>query len=202
CFFSIKKAKIASFLSNIFLDNINIFTLIKRTATIFLIFLLGFNSFGLSFFYLAEIQLCKIKAEDYANEDHGTGDKRLILISSDSRGIKLVNKTEILTDGKMYDIVKTQKRNGKTLYYALADKDEDGDIQKLTNLEKNSTGERSLPGKTIKLYDAKYFTVEKQHQNIDHSNCLPPGSMAVNKAGFYTSPLKEIFSPPPDYLFS
>jgi hypothetical protein len=156
----------------------------------------------LSFFYLAEIQLCKIKAENYANEDHTTGDKKLTLIPSDSKGVELVNKNEILTDGKMYDIVKTQVRNGKTFYYTIADKDEDRDIQKLTNLEKNSTGERSLPGKTIKLYDAKYFTVEKQSQNIDHSNCLSPGSSAVNNAGFYTSPLKDIFSPPPDYLFS
>jgi hypothetical protein len=102
----------------------------------------------------------------------------------------------------MYDIVKTEVRNGKTLYYTLADKDEDSDIHRLSDLEKDNAGERSLPGKTIKLYDAKYFAIENQHQNIDYCNYLSPASRHVDNAGFYKSPLKDIFAPPPDHLFS
>lgn len=184
------------------LNNINIFTVIKRAVTIFLIFLLGFNSFGLSFFYLVEIQLCKIKAEAFADEDYARGDKQLILISSGSKGIRLVNKTELFADGKMYDIVKTVVRNGKILYYTFADKDEDRDIHRLSDLEKNNAGERSLPGKTLKLYDAKYFAVEDQNQNIDRCNYLQPASKWVDIASFYKSPLEDIFAPPPDHLFS
>jgi len=181
---------------------IYVLTFIKKTVPIFFIVLLGFNSFGLSFFYLAEIRLCKIKAEEYADEARTIRDKKFILFSSDTKGIERTNKTEIRVDGKMYDIVKTQTIKGKILYYTLADRDEDEYADKLTNLEKNNSAEKSLVGKTIKAYEAKYFGVK----NNDHSTCLSldrfPEIRAANEPILYPSLFKDIFSPPPDRLFS
>jgi len=164
--------------------------------------LLGFNSFGLSFFYLAEIQLCKIKAEEYADESRDIGDKKLILFSSDTKGFERVNKTEIRVDGKMYDIVRTQAVKGEILYYTLADNDEDEYVHQLTDLEKNNSAEKSLPGKTIKAYDAKYFTVKNNLDPAYFSLERLSNLRAATESSFYPRISKDIFSPPPNRLFS
>jgi hypothetical protein len=124
------------------------------------------------------------------------------LFSSQKKDFELVNKSEILADGKMYDIVKTQTCNGMMLYYTLGDKDEDGYVHNLTDLEKNNSGEKSLPGKTIKLLDVIYFTAEKCSQSACHSSDLLPGVSNLNRSLFYPSLFRDIFSPPPDHLFS
>lgn len=180
----------------------SILAAIKKTISIFLILLLGFNSFGLFFFYWGEIQLCKIKADEYSDADYIPA-KSLVVFSSGTKGIELVNKNEILADGKLYDIVKTAISNGITLYYTLSDEDEDGYVQNLTDWAKSNSEEKSLPAKTINLHLAKYFTAEKYHHY--HTVSSLHGSPGVNTASdsfFYTSPYKNIFSPPPDNLLS
>jgi hypothetical protein len=174
---------------------------IKKTISIFLILLLGFNSFGLFFFYWGEIQLCKIKADEYSDADYIPA-KSLSVFSSDTKGIKMVDKNEILVAGKLYDIVKTQISNGITLYYALGDEDEDKYVQNLTDWEKNNSEEKSMPGKTINLHLAKYFTVEKYHDPVSPLLHLRIDVKTASDSFFYTSPLKNIFSPPPDNLLS
>jgi len=164
--------------------------------------LLGFNSFGLSFFYLAEIQLCKIRAEEYADESRDIGDKKLILFSSDTKGFERVNKTEIRVDGKMYDIVRTQAVKGEILYYTLADNDEDEYVDRLTALEKNNSAERSLPGKTIKAFEAKYFAVKNNLNTASFSLERLPDLPAVTESIFYPRISKDIFSPPPNPFLS
>jgi hypothetical protein len=179
----------------------SIVAIIKKTISIFLILLLGFNSFGLFFFYWGEIQLCKIKAEEYSDADYKMPGKSLIVFSSDTKGIELINKKEILADGKLYDIVKTEISNGIILYYTLHDKDEDEYVQSLTDWGKNNFQEKSLPGKTINLHLAKYFTVEKYHP-VSAPLHLRSDVKATSDSFFYTSPFKNIFSPPPDNLLS
>jgi hypothetical protein len=164
--------------------------------------LLGFNSFGLSFFYLAEIQLCKIKAEEYADEDRDTGDKKLILFSSGTKGIERVNKTEIRAAGKMYDIVKTQTIKGKIFYFTLADNDEDEYVHQLIDVEKNNTAEKSLPGKTVKAFEAKYFSVKNNNNSICLSFDRFSDERVLNKSIRYQSVSKDIFSPPPNHFLS
>jgi hypothetical protein len=151
---------------------------------------------------LAEIQRCKIKAEEYSDADHEIGKKKLILFSSQTKGFELANKKEIFADGKWYDIVETQTSNGIILYYALGDKDEDRYVHNLADFEKNNSWDKSLPGKTIKLFNAKYFSDEKYHHSICLSLDLLPRVRVLNDALFYPSLFKDIFSPPPDHLFS
>jgi hypothetical protein len=176
--------------------------IIKKLASIFLILLIGFNSFGLFFFYWGEIQLCKIKADEYSNADYMPA-KSLIVFSSGTKGLERVDKKEILVDGKLYDIVRTETSNGITLYYTISDEEEDEYVQNLTDWEKNNAEEKSLPGKTINLHMAKYFTAEKYHGPLSVSLLHP--CTDVNTASdsfFYASPYKNIFSPPPNNLLS
>jgi hypothetical protein len=154
----------------------------------------------LSFFYLAEIQLCKIKAESYADDVRAISGKKLISFSSEAKGIELVDDDEIFAGGKMYDIVKTQTRNGVIWYYTFSDSDEDEYVNKLTNLEKNNLDERSLSGKTIKLYEAKYFTFKNRAHAICVSSDQLPEVKILNDSFLYSSIYKDVLSPPPDHL--
>jgi hypothetical protein len=182
--------------------HIKLLNLIKKTISICLIVLLGFNAFGLSFFYLAAIQLCKIKAETYADNDHAVEGKKLILFSSATKGVELVDKNEIRVDGKMYDVVKKRISKGIIMYYTLGDNDEDSYIHQLTGLEKNNPVEKSLPGKTIKLYEAKYFAAKKHHHTICLSIRQLRDVKTANDPFLYTSIFKDVFSPPPNRSLS
>jgi len=143
-----------------------------------------------------------MKAGDYSDSDHIPA-KSFIVFSSHNKSIKLINIKEILVDGKLYDIVKTQISNGITLYYTLSDEDEDGYVEDLSDWGKNNSGDESLPGKTINLHLAKYFTVEKYHHTLSTSSLrMQTDVKNANDSFFYTSPFKNIFSPPPDNMLS
>ena len=89
------------------------------------------------------------------------------------------------------------------MYYTLSDEDEDMYVQSLTDWEKNNSQEKSLPGKTINVHLAKYFIDEKnQHPLFASSLHLRTHVQPVSDSFFYTSPFKNIFSPPPDNLLS
>jgi hypothetical protein len=164
-----------------------------------LILLLGFNSFGLFFLYWGEIQLCKIKADEYSNADY-IPPKPLTIFSSANRDFKIINKTEILSHGKLYDIVKTQISDGVTSYYTLSDEEEDSYVQSLTDWAGNNTEEKNLPAKTITFHLAKYFNVEKYADSFSFSLRAHSNVKIERDHFFYASPLKNIFFPPPDNI--
>lgn len=102
----------------------------------------------------------------------------------------------------MYDIVKTRTSNGKVLYYAFADEDEDEYVQNLADSEKNNSTGKSLPGKNINPYAAKYFTVKKSRYPICFSLNLLISLPPLKNALPYNSSFEDIYSPPPEYLAS
>jgi hypothetical protein len=175
---------------------------IKKAISIFLILLFGFNSFGLFFFYWGKIQLCKIKAEDYADSYYQLPEKTLTIFSSDDKDFQINDDHEIVADGHLYDIIKTEMRNGKKLYYVLSDQEEDGYVKQLTEWGKSNSEEKSLPTKAVGIHIGKYFEKVKYcpfafsllrvRQHVKLSNDLFQ----------YISPLKIVFSPPPDLLVS
>ncbi|WP_295801359.1 hypothetical protein [Mucilaginibacter sp.] len=102
----------------------------------------------------------------------------------------------------MYDIVKTSTRNGITSYYTRADADEDEYVHKLIDVEKGNSTEKSSPGKTIKLYEAKYFAAKKNLRPACFSLDLPTGAFTLENTLLYNSLFKDIYAPPPDHLLS
>lgn len=177
------------------------FVIIKKVISIFLIFLLGFNSFGLFFFYWGNIQLCKIKAEEYADEAYTLPEKTLNVFSAGSENFQLVNKSEIIAGGRLYDIVRTEIIGGKIIYYALADNDEDEYSRGLIDWGKGNSQEKSFPSKTINVHIGKYFNLE----TCTSIKCFFSGDHQDKFARcifFYKSPFRNIISPPPDYLLS
>ena len=157
--------------------------------------MLAFNTCGLPFFYWVKIQVCKIKAELEEN-DRSPGP--LTVFAADAKGVKLIDDRELLVAGKMYDIVKTQTRNGVKFYYAASDHDEDVYINKLADAEKSAAQETSQPAKALKLYEAKYFPRGDRHDFGCLSTIIRVDKVVLNDPSFYPLDFKDIFSPPPE----
>jgi hypothetical protein len=166
-----------------------------------LILVLAFNACGLPLFFWVKIQVCKIKAEFEEYESDRTAEP-VAVFSSDQQGIKRVGSDELLVAGKMYDIVKTQTRNGVTYYYAASDKDEDTYISKLADAEKNAARETSQPAKALKLPEAKYFACNNGHNLVCNTTVICGNRVIVNEPRFFPLDFKAIFSPPPERPFS
>jgi hypothetical protein len=166
-----------------------------------LVLSLGYNSFGLPFFYWVKIQLCKLKAE-YAESERETKTRPLIAFSSERKGLRQVNADELLVDGKMYDIVKTAVRDGVKYFYAAGDEDEDVYLHKLADSEKDNWGEKSLPLKIFKLYEAKYVVAQQNYSPACYSPDEKNDFGVIPASSVYLSHFKDIFSPPPEPLFS
>ncbi len=165
--------------------------------------LLGFYLFGLFFFYWGNIQLCKIKADAFSDGDYKIPTQSLTIFSSDTKGIVLVGKKEILANGKLYDIVRTKINNGKTLYYALSDEEEDTLVLDLTDWEKNNSQEKSMPGKTMNVQLDKFFTLKKYPAPLLVCSSYLSGHRKIRSDFFlYKSPFINIFSPPPNNFLS
>ncbi len=155
------------------------------------------------FFYWGKIEFCKIKARDYTDDYYQLREKSLTLFSPGSEDFQLVNDDEILAGGNLYDIVKTETNNGKTLYYALSDEEEDACIQQLAGLSKSNPEEQSLPTKTFGLHIAKYFEITNDsYSSLKSFLCVHDKVSLSNDLFLYLSPLKNIFSPPPDNFLS
>lgn len=98
--------------------------------------------------------------------------------------------------------MKTRTSNGITSYYTRADSDEDEFLQKLTNVEKSNATEKASLGKTIKLYEAKYFAARKDRYPACFSSNLPARASTPESILLYNALFKDIYAPPPDYLAS
>jgi hypothetical protein len=140
----------------------------------------------LFFFYWGEIQLCKIRAREYADFDFIMPGKKTVVFSSGNKGIQFINKNEIRVDGKLYDIKKTELNNGITTYYAMSDEEEDHYVQSLQDLGNTNSREKSLPGKTINLHFAKFLQSEKKcYFNLYSLEGNKQQLRAMDKSFFY-----------------
>jgi len=147
--------------------------------------------------------LCKIKARDFADTYYQLPAKSLTLFSSDDNNFQLINDHEIMSGANLYDIVKTKISNGKTIYYTLSDEEEDMYVQQLNDWGKSSSREQSLPAKTVGLHIGKYFEVIQYKAPVFTTSLRVHPSVKLSNDLFqYVSPLKIVFSPPPDLFLS
>ncbi len=143
-----------------------------------------------------------MKAEEYADTYYQLPEKTFTIFSSDDKDFQFNDDHEILANGNLYDIVKTEIRNGKTFYYALSDLEEDSYVHQLAKWGKSNSGEQSLPGKTVDIHIAKYFEIIKYYPPVFTLLRVHETVKLSNSLFQYISPLKIVLSPPPDFLLS
>lgn len=145
--------------------------------------------------------MCKIKAE-YAEAYYQLPERTLIIFSSDDKGFQFNDDHEILANGNLYDIVKTEKKNGKTFYYVLSDLEEDGYVHQLAKWNESNSDKQSLPAKAVDIHIGKYFEIIKYSPTAFTLLRVRKTVKLSNSLFQYTSPLKIVLSPPPDFIVS
>jgi hypothetical protein len=173
----------------------------KFFFTAFLAILLAFNSLGLLIFYWGEIQLCKMDADNFAERNHDVSKMSLIQFSSSNNNFELINKSEILFGGKLFDIVKTEINNGKIIYYAIGDEKEDGCMNNIVQLSKNNCDSNSQPIKNNVPDILKYVRGENVITLSVSINFIEKKT-SQQSLFFYSAPFQNIFSPPPNIFLS
>lgn len=143
-----------------------------------------------------------MKAEYYADTYYQLPEKTLTIFSSGDKDFQFNDDHEILANGNLYDIVKTEIRDGKTFYYALSDLEEDSYVDQVAKLSKSSSGEKSLPAKSVDIHIGKYYEIIKHYPRACALLRVRETVKISNFLFQYTSPLKTVFSPPPDFLLS
>jgi len=128
--------------------------------------------------------------------------KTTVEFSSATKGLQSVGDDELLVNGKMYDVVKTNMRNGVKYYYAVSDNDEDTYIHKLADAEKGDTGVNSLPVKTFKFYELKYVAATRNFVPTLNPSYQLTNFSCITSPMIYLSNFKDIFSPPPNHFLS
>lgn len=173
----------------------------KKITVIFVALLLAFNSVGMLFFYLGQMNDCKtIASETIANKDFD--DNSLQLFSNGDNDFLLLNSKEIQSKGILYDIVRTENHNGKTVYYAINDNKETDIINHISEFAKNNSNHPATPVKGNAPDVLKYISQDKK---VDYTH-IYTAALTTNVIAydvfFYISPTGDIDSPPPQDFIS
>jgi hypothetical protein len=149
--------------------------------------------------YWGEIQLCKLRAGEYTDEDYTAHGKNVVVFTSAMTGIELVNDDEIRVNDKLYDVEKKESSEGVTTYFAYSDEEEDAYLRNLNNWGKDSSRQSSLPGNKVNIHLAKFISLEKDHDKDNITfNQQDQIIKVFSDSFFYTAPLKLVCTPPPD----
>lgn len=152
------------------------------------------NSAVLFLYYVRQLQIHKKEMKEYiaASKNFYSG---LLTIFAPGDDFRLVNRDEISSKGRMYDIVKKDTVNSQTVYYAVTDDKEDTLISVITNLTKQFPESGQRQGRKLSLQILKFV-----------SNCnnllFPQLPCNLHEKYVYTDPHyssadKTVLAPPP-----
>lgn len=168
----------------------------KKIVAIFVALLLLFNTIGMLIFYWGEMENCEaIALSQIAN--HEFNDDALIHFSSANKNFSLIEDKEILSNGILYDIVKTETKDGEIIYSCFSDKKESVFWNRISQLGKNNSEQSSAPVKNNAPEVLKYIGQDKSfdYSFIYTSKLTQFGLM--DNGFYYQNPYSEISSPPP-----
>ncbi|MEI6817442.1 MAG: hypothetical protein WCL14_12590 [Bacteroidota bacterium] len=172
----------------------------KRLGIIFFIVILLVNSIGLFFCYLGEMIQDKSEAAEIILH-HDFDESTLKIFTTANKDFQIIDGKELVSNGKMYDVVKSESSGNTTVYYVLDDAKESVAMQGISQLTDNVSHQNTAnPVKTIVPDVLKYFN---QDNSMDHSHIY---IQTLNPLGFvdgvnhYQSPFQDITSPPPQYF--
>lgn len=159
------------------------------------------DSSGLLFYYFSKVELRKIQVRDYIASVENFDTHSLTVFSSANKNVEVIDKHEIRYNGKMYDIVKTEKKEAKILYYVISDNKEDELLSDIARLAKHHSDKSHLPGKRAAC---KILKIVNNNHSLSYSLYAvnPNADRFTGEPQYYPSPLKAVLSPPPRHLFS
>ncbi|MBI5540477.1 MAG: hypothetical protein HY951_10500 [Bacteroidia bacterium] len=172
---------------------------IKNILTILILVAFAFNSFGFIFYFLIERENAKGKAFEEIALLKFKDKIEIISVSktliNEGKIFQRINKKEIKYEGKMYDIVKEEKRTDKIIFYCINDKKEDKLEKEFAKTVNKNLNQNVAVGSSINfnhlIQYAEYGRVpgiESPIQKVKYSNYL--------NSNYHLNTLK-VLTPPP-----
>ena len=159
------------------------------------------NSAGLLFYYYSEVGARKIEMKEYIASSNKFDAQLLTVFSSGDNNIESIDRNEISYAGKMYDIVKTEKKDGHTLYYVISDNKEDELLNSISELAKHGPV-GSQPQEKKMAYEVLKFVHNNNNLFTDLYAVNTHADWFSGSPDYYPSPSKNIITPPPRQSFS
>jgi hypothetical protein len=173
---------------------------LRKSLSILFALLLLFNSMGLFVAYFAAMEESKMEAMDYIQTHHNFSSRLMVNFYEGSNNFRLLNKDEIISSGKLYDIVKQEKVNNRVVYSAISDEKEDIFWQGISQLAKNNSDSRRSSEKAFTQISLKFVGGERTLLPGNFSGRITVSFYSAQTIFLYQSPFGDIFSPPPQVI--
>lgn len=171
----------------------------RKIISIVLLLLLVVNSAIMLCYYWGEVEVNRMKIHNYIITQNNINPDLVSVFYESENNFILVDEHEISFNGKMYDIIKSEIVNGKTVYTAISDSREDEIVSFIERLVKHVTTNNNRASQKGTNYEiVKYVsTVQTQlsgNRIFDGINdeLIPGKDMFL-----YQSPSIGILCPPP-----
>ncbi len=174
---------------------------IRNIALTLIALVFAFNSFGFIFYFLIERENAKGEAFEEITSLKSNEKIEVLSISksviNDGKIFLRINNKEIKYEGKMYDIVKEEKRTDKIIFYCVHDEKEDKLEKDFAKTVNKNLNQKAAAGSSINfnhlIQYAEYgvmWGIESPIHKVKYSNYL--------NCNFYLHTSK-ILTPPPKF---
>lgn len=164
-------------------------------------FVFAFNSFGYIFYFLIARENAKEEAFEKITLSKSKEKVEVLSISksviNEGKIFQRINKNEIRYEGKMYDIVKEERKNDKIIFYSIHDKKEDKLEKDFSRTVNKNLNEKAIAGSSINFN----HLIQYAEYGIKWGNESP-----INKVKYliylnrnYNINTPEILTPPPKF---
>ncbi len=166
----------------------------RKVAPILLALLLMLNSFGLIIIYWGTMHAHEVEMRNYISSCKDVS--QLPLLKFNPASVQLVGDDELVSDGNLYDIVRTEAGVNGLIYYAISDDDEDALWDSVARVAKNNTDNNKSQGKNVLPEVLKYLNCEPYTISLPVIYAQDDINFII-KDCCYQSPFGELFAPPP-----
>ncbi len=148
-----------------------------------------------------EVESNRIKIHNYISTQKNIDPELISVFSEGESDFILENDQEISSNGKMYDIIKSEIVNGKTVYTAISDNKENEIVSFIERLAKhittnNGTSQKAANYEIVKYVSTGEIQIACTKIFDETSNQLIPGKDMF----LYQSPSLGILCPPPQLV--
>lgn len=168
----------------------------KKSLTTVLLFILLLQGGG--FMLLLLLQQNALKDEMHSKMERGEVAYEHITLSVAAYKNALVEKGEILIDGKLFDIHSEIVTNDKVTLRVVYDEDEDDIIHEIKKyVRRNCHNNKSLPDSSVYLFSMNFIGSSFHCSNFDLYSCE---LLFITKRILFSNPTDEVFTPPPQLI--
>jgi len=169
---------------------------LKKSLTAVLLFILLLQGGG--FMLLLLLQQNALKDEMHSKMERGEVSLHKIILSHSVYINSLVEKDELLIDGKLFDIQSKEAIGDDISLLVVYDEEEDDLIQEIKKyVRRNCRHNKSLPESSIQLFTMNFIGSSFHCSNFDLYSCE---LHFITKRILFSNPTDEVFTPPPQLI--